>query len=155
MLSQFSSRLDRARKAYRKFVDGGKEDGHQQEYHIGSSIDNRILGDDTFIEKVLGQKPMRLKRTITLDEIVLKVCKRFGLEERDLSASGKGRKLSEVRGIVAWLVLELGYSTLAELGKRTSRDASTLSSAAKRLQIRSKMDLKLAQLMNELLEEVC
>lgn len=153
MLSQFSSRLDRARKAYRKFVDGGKEDGHQQEYHIGSSIDNRILGDDTFIEKVLGQKPMRLKRTITLDEIVLKVCKRFGLEERDLSASGKGRKLSEVRGIVAWLVLELGYSTLAELGKRTSRDASTLSSAAKRLQIRSKMDLKLAQLMNKLLED--
>jgi len=78
-------------------------------HNIGSSIDNRILGDDTFIEKVLGQKPMRLKRTITLDEIVLKVGKYFGLEERDLSASGKGRKLSEVRGIVAWLVLELGY----------------------------------------------
>jgi len=154
VLSQFSNRLDRARKAYRKFVDGGKEDGHQQEYHIGSSIDNRILGDDTFIEKVLGQKPMRPKHATTLDEIVLKVCKRFGLEKKDLSASGKGRKLSEVRGIVAWLVLESGNSTLVELSKHMGRDTSTLSSAARRLQRRSKVDLKLAQLMNELLEEV-
>jgi len=69
VLSQFSSRVDRARKAYQKFVNGGMGDEHQQEYHGGSIIENRTLGDDTSLEKVLGQKPMRLKRTITLQPI--------------------------------------------------------------------------------------
>ena len=39
-------------------------------------------------------------------------------------------------------------------GKRTGRDVTTLSSAAKRLQIRSKTDLKLAERMKELFEAV-
>ena len=67
---------------------------------------------------------------------------------------GKDRSLSEAREVAAWLVLELGVCTLGELGRRTGRDVSTVSSAAKRLQIRSKTDLKLAERMKGLLEEV-
>jgi chromosomal replication initiation ATPase DnaA len=85
---------------------------------------------------------------------MVEVCRDFSLEEKDFSVLGKDRSLSEARGIAAWLVLELGVCTLVELGKRTGRDVSTLSSAAKRLQIRSKTDLKLAGRMIGLLNSV-
>ena len=62
--------------------------------------------------------------------------------------------LSEVRRMVAWLILELEVSTLGELGKVTGRDVTTLSSATKRLQIRAREDSELARKMAALLEAV-
>jgi len=154
VLSQFSKRLSVARRAYMRFIQEGKGGGHQEEYHRGSDTDSRILGDDTFIGRVLDVKQMKQRQKVSLDKIMVKVCRYFSLKEKDLGGVGKDRRLSEVRGIAAWLVLELGACTLGELGKRTGRDVSTLSSAARRLQIRSKTDLKLAERMKELLEAV-
>ena len=65
---------------------------------------------------------------------------------------GKDRKLSEARGMAGWLVMELGVGTLEELGRRTGRDVTTISSAVKRLQNRSKKDFKLAEAMKKLLK---
>ena len=152
VLSQFSKRLSVARRAYMRFIQEGKGGGHQEEYHRGSDTDSRILGDDTFIVRVLDEKQMKQRQKVSLDKIMVEVCRYFSLKEKDLGGVGKDRRLSEVRGIAAWLVLELGVCTLGELGKRTGRDVSTLSSAARRLQIRSKTDLKLAERMKELLE---
>jgi REP element-mobilizing transposase RayT len=152
VLSQFSKRLSVARRTYMRFIQEGKGGGHQEEYHRGSDTDSRILGDDTFIGRVLDEKQMKQRQKVSLDKIMVEVCRYFSLKEKDLGGVGKDRRLSEVRGIAAWLVLELGVCTLGELGKRTGRDVSTLSSAARRLQIRSKTDLKLAERMKELLE---
>jgi len=152
VLSQFSKRLSVARRAYMRFIQEGKGGGHQEEYHRGSDTDSRILGDEPFIGRVLDEKQMKQRQKVSLDKIMVEVCRYFSLKEKDLGGVGKDRRLSEVRGIAAWLVLELGVCTLGELGKRTGRDVSTLSSAARRLQIRSKTDLKLAERMKELLE---
>jgi len=81
-------------------------------------------------------------------------CRWYSVKARDLKREGRDRSLSEVRGMVAWLVLDLGVCTLGDLGKRTGQDITTLGSAAKRLQIRSKTDLKLAERMKELFEAV-
>ena len=56
--------------------------------------------------------------------------------------------------MAAWLILELGVSTLWELGKVTGRDVTTVSSAAKRLQMRAREDLDLAGRMKELLKAI-
>ena len=84
VLSMFSGRRDRARRTYRGFVEEGKEEGHQGEYGKGSEIDSRILGDMVFIDKVLGQSQERLKRRVTVEEIVSRVCKEFSLREEVL-----------------------------------------------------------------------
>ena len=47
---------------------------------------------------------------------------------------------------------EHGIGTLGELSRRTGRDVTTLSLAAKRLQIRSKTDLELAEKIEQLLD---
>ena len=52
------------------------------------------------------------------------------------------RKVPEM---AAGLILELGVSTLGALGKVMGRDVTTLSSAAKRLQMRAKKDLRIPE----------
>ena len=152
VLSQFSRRLWVARRAYDRFVLEGKRERRQEEYHSGSALDSRILGDDTFVDRVLGQKKEIRRSRVNLGGVIKVLCQHYSIDERELRISGKGRRLSEVRGIAAWLVLELGISTLTELGKITGRDVTTLSSAAKRLEIRARNDLKLSQRMQALLK---
>jgi putative transposase len=154
VLGMFSSRGDRARRAYREFVQERKEEGHQGQYGRGSDMDSRVLGDEIFINKVLGRSQERSKRKVTVEEIVSHVCKQFSLKEQVLSGSGKDRRLSKVRAIAAWLVLDSGDLTLAELSKRVSRDPSTLSSAARDLEKQVQTDIQLTQLLNKIREEL-
>jgi putative transposase len=154
VLLQFSGRLSMARRAYERFVSEGKGGGRREEYYSGSGSDSRILGDDTFIKEVLGEKKGMPRSKLSLDIVMKEVCRHYSVKERELGRSNRDRRISEVRGMVAWLVLELGVCPLRKLGKLTGRDVTTLSSAAKRLQIRAKKDLKLAERMRELLETV-
>lgn len=76
------------------------------------------------------------------------------MEGGELSAAGKSRVASEVRGMVAWLVLESGKLTLTELSDRVRGDISALSSAARHLLIRSKKGVELARGMAKLRREI-
>jgi hypothetical protein len=152
VLSQFSGRLATARRAYKRFVMDGKGNGRQEEYHRGSESDGRILGDDTFIDRVLEEKQTKPRLKTNLSRVIKQVCGRYSVKERELGIRGKDRRLAEMRAMIAWLIMELEVSTLSELGKLTGRDITTLSSAVKRLQIRAKMDLELTERMKELRE---
>lgn len=66
--------------------------------------------------------------------------------------SGKDGTLSRAWGMTAWLVTEHETGTLGELSRRTGRDVTTLSSAAKRLRIGSKTAPELAEKMEELFD---
>jgi putative transposase len=150
VLSQFSSRRSRARKEYRKFVHSGKAEGHREEFHRGKRGERRVLGDDAFIEEVLSREERRVEWVPGMGEIIEKVCGYFGVKESELSAAGRSHRVSEVRGVIAWLVLESGKLTLKDLSKRVNRDISTLSSGARRVRVLSKRDTELSATMEEL-----
>jgi putative transposase len=154
VLSMFSNKGNRARRMYQKFVEEGKEGGYQREYGMGSEMDSRILGDTVFIDKVLGRKQERLKRAVTVEEIVSWVCKEFSLRKDRLLGSRKDRRFSKVRAIAAWLVLDSGNLTLSELSKRVNRDSSTLSTAAKLLEKHAQTDTELRLVMNKMREDL-
>jgi putative transposase len=152
VLSQFSERLGAARRIYGKYVGEEKEGGHRQEYHRGSEMDSRILGDDYFIDRVLGTKRLMARSKRGLEGIWREVRRCYSVDESEWKGGGKERRLSEARGMAAWLVLESGVGTLVQLGRLPGRDPTTLSSAAKRLRRRAQKDLKLAKRMEQLLE---
>jgi hypothetical protein len=152
VLSQFSKKESSARKAYGRFIQDGKKGGYQKEYHVGSGTDSRVLGDDQFIDRVLEMDGKRSRRRANLDRVIEEVCKCFSIKEGKFLASGRDHTHSKARGMAAWLVLECGIGTLTELSRRTGRDVTTLSSAAKRLQIRSKRDLELAKKVRKVLD---
>ena len=154
VLSQFSGRLGAARRAYGKFVCEEKGGGHQEEYHRGSNVDSRILGDDSFIDRVLSQKEAAPRSKVKLERVIREVCRHYSVKEAELGSGGKDRRLSEARGMAAWLIMGLGVCPLRELGKATRRDITTLSSVMKRLQMRANTDLRLAKAMRALFETI-
>ncbi len=106
------------------------------------------------MDRMLGRKPMRLRMKASLDRIMQELCRYYHMDEKEFLVPGKDRGLSETRWTAGWLVMELGVGTLSELSRRTARDVTTLSSGVKRLQIRSKTDIKSADAMKSLLKAV-
>ncbi|MEI6206590.1 MAG: transposase [Desulfuromonadales bacterium] len=154
VLSKFARKSNRACINYNKFVESGKNDGYLREYHRGSANDSRLLGDDAFIDKVLTQDDAKGKWRFQLEEIMQHVCLNYGIEQKDLKVPGKYRNFSEARGVVAWLILETGESKLTELSNYTGRDVSTLSSAARAVQLRARREPKLYEQMIKLKESL-
>ena len=150
VLSQFSARRSPATKEYRQFVHAGIADGHREEFHRGQKGERRVLGDDAFIEEVLAREEPMVERTPGMEEIIESVCDDYGIKESELLAAGRRHREAEVRGVIAWFVLETGRLTLKELSRRLNRDMSTLSSAAKRVRALSKRDAKVAGRMEKL-----
>ena len=139
VLSQFSQRLKTARTRYGKFVQHGQDEGHRQEFHSGTS-EGRILGDDTFVDRVYTESDQREKKAVTLDEIIDRVGKVYGLTEEEMVSGGKQRYPSEARGMIAYLVREGSGLSLTALGRRMKRDVSSLSLAADKIMRCSKDD---------------
>ncbi|MDH4231657.1 MAG: transposase [Nitrospirota bacterium] len=136
VLSQFAQRLTTARAKYSEFVQYGKDEGHQQEFHEATS-EGRILGDDTFVERVYIESDQGEKKAVTLDGIIARVGNLYGLTEEEITAGGKQRYSSEARGMIAYLVREATGLSMTELARRMKRDVSTLSLAADKIMRRS------------------
>jgi REP element-mobilizing transposase RayT len=141
VLSQFGRRLKNARARYGEFVHIGRKEGHRQEFHEGTS-GGRILGDDSFVERAYKKSEQSVKKSETLDEIIERVGKEYGLSEEELSATGRQRNRAEVRAMIAYLVREATGVSLTELGRRMHRDVSTLSLAADKVMRRSNYQIK-------------
>ncbi|MBI1920387.1 MAG: transposase [Geobacter sp.] len=138
----------------RKFVELGKDDGHRPEFHSGREVDSRLLGDDAFIERILEQTEGKPSRQITLKEIIATVCREYEISEKDFTTPGRCRYPSEARGTAARLILETGCGTIAELGKLTGRDPTTLSRVARHLQTKTTTDSSVAERWKKLLTEL-
>ncbi len=138
MLSQFAGRLKTAREKYSDFVKNGMGEGHRQEFHRGHS-EVRILGDDIFIEEALEKAEQAERKPASIDAVVDKVVKFYGLTEEEIISGGKQRYASEARGMIACLVREINGLSLTELSRRMNRDVTSLSHAADRI-VRSAKD---------------
>lgn len=136
VLSQFGRRLKSARARYDEFVQYGRKEGRRQEFHEGTS-GGRILGDDSFVEGVYEKSEQHEEKAESLDEIIERVGKEYGLTEDEMSAPGRQRVRAEARALIAYLVRETSGLSLTELGRRMRRDVSTLSFAADKVMRRS------------------
>ncbi len=53
---------------------------------------------------------------VGLDDVMKKGVAYYSVQGKDFGGTGRGRRISEARGMAAWLILELGVCTLGELG---------------------------------------
>ncbi len=132
LLSQLAKREKTARKRYEQFVNDGINEGYREEFHKGSR-DNRVLGDDSFIERVTGEKKEKSKPEITLSELSKRFCLLNELEEKELVGPSRLRRVTELRSIFAWVANSLEIASLEALGEFLHRDATTLSRAVSRV----------------------
>jgi len=150
VLGSFSKRLGEAIRRYSFFVADGSN-AVANDFQRGKK-DSRILGDDVFAERVLagqGEKEV----SISLDECIHIVCKRYELTEADLAMKDQRRKPSEARAVIGWVAKQDGGFTLSEVARRFGRDVATLSISVRRLQDRAFKDEALKGQLQLILDE--
>ena len=135
VLGQFDRSVLKARQRYNAFVLDGGGLGHQQRFSKGKT-DTRVLGDDRFLETVLGE-PFRSKAKLpSFQETMATISKAYGLSVAELKAGGRSRRASEARALVGLIVVQLSIDSLTAAASYFGRDVSTLSTGVKRLTIK-------------------
>ena len=132
VLRMFSEEKSTARKLYMSYMDDGvavkKED-------IYSTVDQRVLGDEVFIEKVGERydgelKKERRKREYTLAEIAKRIEVCCGVALENLRGRGKAEGISSGRKLFSLVAKEYGYKG-KEIAKFIRRDPAVVSIAIK------------------------
>lgn len=152
-LGMLSQKRDAAIRAYLSFVDDGIGEGRRGELHGEGTADNRIIGDEEFVQNLIGEGK-ELPGNISVDDVISAVCRRYATNRETLALPGKGRELSHARGMAAWIVQDIQSCSLKELGKRIGRDLSSLSAAAQRLHKRSVAEASLLREKSDLLTQI-
>ena len=103
-------------RGYGRFVADGLQEGYRPEFHRGS-FEGRALGKDSFIEEALARDEESVHPRPSIDSLLEAVCSVYGLTKADV----------------------------AKLGKCLHQDLSSLSQAARRLELRVKEDARLKE----------
>ena len=111
VLRMFSENKGRARKHYEVFMNDGatvkKED-------IYATIDQRLLGDERFVEKAVEKyegdiKKERRKKEYTLPQIARTLEKRYYVSLEDIRSWGRTEKILTARRLFSLIAKEYGY----------------------------------------------
>lgn len=162
VLHYFGRKRRKAIQAYWRFVEGGKDQGRRPELVGGGLIrslggwsrvlsfrgkrervehDSRILGGEDFVKEVLGGADKRLRMQMknkggedSIVRVIKERCFEAGLKEEELRSGGKRRKVSDVRGKIAYyLSKEMGLS-MAEIARNLGVGASAIGMAIRRME---------------------
>ncbi|PIX21207.1 MAG: hypothetical protein COZ69_15975 [Deltaproteobacteria bacterium CG_4_8_14_3_um_filter_45_9] len=136
VLKHFGKNLKEARRRYRQFVEKGIKHGRRTDLQGGGLVrsaggnksgllgrkkgerekgDERILGSGDFVSSVMKKANEllddRAKFSISLQDLVSKVCSRFEITFDELVSKRRKRNLSQARAVFWYLAVgKLGYS---------------------------------------------
>ena len=155
VLSWFSKNEGEGRKAYRKYMKEGVNQGNRPELVGGGLIrslggwstilslrkdnerpltDERVLGSGEFVEKVIKEADEKIKYQVygarlkvKIKEVIEKICEREGVSINEVTSGSRRGRICEIRSrIVICLVKELGIP-LAEIGRQLGITTSSVS----------------------------
>ena len=169
VLGFFGGKEKKAIKAYREFMEAGKDLGPRPELVGGGLIrslggwsavlslrqqgereayDERILGGGDFVQAVLEESDQKLarqirarKKTGSLARIIKEQCREAGVNERELRSGSRRRAVSKLRrSLCVYLYRELGIP-LAEIARQVGVGTSGVAMAIKGLEAGNKNDI--------------
>lgn len=149
VLSQFGKRVSTSRKHYTEFIQSDSGKSYSEDLKDNRQ-DSRVLGDDKFLEKVLGKTEPNIHKELSLDQLITIACADYKIDNKDLFSVSRNRQLSELRQVIGWLALKSGLFTLTEVADCFGRDLTTLSRGVRRLDDKAKADKKLARKLSRL-----
>ncbi|MDY6849017.1 MAG: transposase [Thermodesulfobacteriota bacterium] len=134
---------------YQSFIEDGVKEGYRKEFHVGS-FEGRALGDDRFIGEALFQAEEPARENLSLDALIESVCRAYGLSKAELASRSRVRQISEARAMAALFVRETEMLMMVDLGREIKQDVSSLSQAARRLEMRIESDSHLEKRFREI-----
>jgi REP element-mobilizing transposase RayT len=160
VLGQFGVEKKRAIRAYRRFMDEGKDLGRKPELVGGGLIrsmggwsrvlsirgkgemvehDSRILGSGDFVQKIMREAEERLVRQMKnrggqgeVEGVVKRMCQEGGVEKEEIRKGGRRRRVSKVRARIAYyLNRQMGIS-FAEIARNLGVGTSAIAMAIRK-----------------------
>lgn len=148
VLSHFPGKIKRVRESYDQYINEDIEVDNSE--HLLSKVrEGRIMGSREFMERYLNH-PNEKSEKAGLDIIIKEVCGRFNLEAEEIYSRSRSRRLSKIRTIIGYFVLEYGDKTLSDFCRLVNRDVSTLSGAITKFRQQLKGNDQDRQLISEL-----
>lgn len=124
----FASTESSARDEYLEFMRLDPRDSMTDLFRKGGQHDDRVLGNDDFLESVTGSRGEKARPT-SLDHIIESVCEKYGVTQQDLDSVSRKRILTRVRAEIGFLAREAGVATITEVARRFGRSQAGLSRA--------------------------
>jgi len=168
ILSHFGKTHGKAVRAYRKFMEEAKNQGHRADLAGGGLIrslggwsrvmtlrgqeeelahDPRVLGDPDFVRNILEEANQSLKRQIRINErkeiiaqVIRKNCEEEGVQEGELRKGGQRWKISRTRAKIA---LQLSHSwgiSMAEIARNVGVSTSGIANAIRKIEALQKSE---------------
>jgi putative transposase len=128
VLRMFSEDKTTARRLYREYIGDGRS---VKKDDIYSTIDQRILGDERFAEKVMeiydeSIEPGRRNKEYKLSEIASEVEEAYGITLKEIRGKGKDRGISLGRKLLSLTAKEYGYKG-NEIAEFTKKDPAIIT----------------------------
>jgi REP element-mobilizing transposase RayT len=161
VLSCFGQKEWQARRAYRKYVEEGAEEGRRPELVGGGLVrslggwsqvlslrrenkrvlaDERILGTGDFVQKVVSEADERIKyqlgdneRRKKAQQLIEQTCKKEDVNANELRMGSRRGRIARVRGEIAYQLVERYGFSLAEVGRQLGVTTSAISKVICRL----------------------
>jgi REP element-mobilizing transposase RayT len=129
VLGEMAKKVGQARRAYVKFMEEGLAGGHEQKYY--QTIDQRFLGDETFVEKVskkVTEKDIEpAGPRVGFDRLIEAVAGEYELSKQTLTGKGRRREGVWGRRLLVYVARSWCQMTTKEIGKQLGRDPSMIS----------------------------
>jgi len=160
ILSLFGRKEKEAKKAYRRFVMDGIEEGRRPDLVGGGLVrtlggwskvrslrrkgektvaDERILGSGKFVEEMLKDADERIKYQIVggkrkevIEREIEKICLQKGVNAKELRMGSRRGRISDVRRRIALVLVEEHGIPLAEIAREVGVTTSAISNILRR-----------------------
>lgn len=162
VLQQFHEKEGKALRAYRRFMEEGKDQGRRPELVGGGLVrslggwsqvlplggsreriehDGRILGSGDFVAEIIREAEKKVRRYLrvsevksSIDKAIKEICRKEGVGEQGLRMGVRTRRYSGVRAKIAYhLSHELGISR-AEIARQLGVCTSAIAKAIQNLE---------------------
>ena len=165
VLRWFGKKEEEAKRVYRQYVEKGIVEGRREDLVGGGLVrtlggwsqvlslrkskekvlsDERILGGDKFVERILEEADEKIKyqlsiaeRRIQAEKAIMEMCRKEGVKVEELRGGSRRGRLSGIRSRLAMDLVEKMGLPLAEAGRRLGVSTSAIS----KIMMRNKGDL--------------
>ncbi|MGH7826698.1 MAG: transposase [Candidatus Binatia bacterium] len=129
VLEQLGKTPTQAASAYRRFIADGDKLGHDERYY--QAVDQRFLGDEDFVHKILERAPQAEirpgGRNLRFEKLLPALAQVHGCGVIDLTAAGRQRAWAKPRAQLAYLARNWCGMRATEIARQINRDASMVS----------------------------
>jgi len=117
-----------ARAAYTDFMQKDQQDSMLELFRKGGQTDDRVLGNDDFLESVTGPSAVP-NAELNLEQIVDATCAKYGVDKENLRSASRDRKFARIRAEIGSRARENGTATVQEIASYFGRSHAAISRA--------------------------